>query len=370
MDKILGILNLHSDSNFGNLTINKNVATTSFLGRYYFLDFALSRFTNCNINSIEVLVKNKPTALFKHLSVGAKAWSINTQLGGINLMYNELESKRSYMNTDFNTILTNKRFLYKYSQAFVLVAPCDIISNIDYQEMMRSHIMSGKLITVAYKDCSDELNKYEDVDKVVLTNDNLEANNRLKYLAKDKDNPNVYMQTFMIHRTKLIEILENFDLDDEIPTFNDIISYAARLEDVNVYKYDGFMRYFRTLENYVDYSLEMLDPNNYNKLFGESNKPIYTRGYNTPPTVYGKNSTVNRCFIANGCNIQGKVTNSIIGRNVKIDKDAVVNNSIIFSNAHIKQGSIVEDAIIENGSTIEEKTRIKGNNKKPAYIKS
>lgn len=366
MDKILGIINLHSDSDFGNLTTNKNVATTSFLGRYYFIDFALSRFTNSKINSIEILVKNKPTALFKHLSVGAKAWSINTQLGGINLMYNELESKRSYMNTDFNTLLTNKKHLYKYNQAFVVVAPCDIISNIDYQEMMKSHIMSGKLITIAYKDCSNEKEKYNDASKVALT----ENKDKLKYLTKDKDNPNVYMQTFMIHRTKLIEILENFDLDDEIPTFNDIISYAARLEDVNAFEYKGFMRYFRTLENYIDYSLEMLEPANYKELFGNINAPIYTRGYNTPPTIYRKNAQVERCFIANGCNINGKVFNSIIGRNVTIDKDAVVTNSIIFSNAHIKANSKVEDAIIENGSTIEEKTKIKGNNKKPAYIKS
>lgn len=366
MDKILGIVNLHSDSDFGNLTTNKNVATTSFLGRYYFIDFALSRFTNCKVNSIEVLVKNKPTALFKHLSVGAKSWSINTQLGGINLMYNELESKRSYMNTDFNTLLMNKKHLYKYNQAFVVVAPCDIISNIDYQKMMESHIMSGKLITVAYKNCSDEIDKYEDVDKVVLTDDN----SRLKYFERNESNSNVYMQTFMIHRTKLLEILENFDLDDEIPTFNDIISYAARLEDVNVYEYNGFMRYFRNIENYVDYSLEMLDPDNYNKLFGDTDSPIYTRGYNTPPTVYGEKACVDRCFIANGCKIEGKVSNSIIGRNVVVDKGATVTNSIIFSNAHIKSNSVVEDAIIDNGSVVEEKSKIKGNNKRPAYIKS
>ena len=81
------------------------------LKKYDFIDFVLSRFTNCNINSIEILVKNKPTSLFKHLSLGAKEWSVNTQIGGINLMYNELESKKNYLNTDFNTLLTNKKLL-------------------------------------------------------------------------------------------------------------------------------------------------------------------------------------------------------------------------------------------------------------------
>jgi len=198
MDKILGIVNLHSDHNFGNLTSKKNIATTSFLGRYYFIDFLLSRFANCDINSIEILIKNKPVSLFKHLSIGAKEWSVNTQLGGINFMYNELETRKSYLNTDFNTLLSNKKYLSNYNHAFVLVAPCEIICDIDYQKMMESHIMSGKLFTVAYKDCSDELDKYTDVDKINLN----ENKDLMKYFKKDKDNPNVYMETFIIHRTR------------------------------------------------------------------------------------------------------------------------------------------------------------------------
>lgn len=363
MDKILGIVNLHSDSNFGNLTNKKNIATTSFLGRYYFIDFVLSRFTNCDINNIEILVKNKPTSLFQHLNIGAKEWSVNTQTGGINLMYNELESKKSYMNTDFNTLLCNKKYLYKHNQAFVLIAPCEILSNINYQEMVESHIKSGKLITIAYKNCADELDMYNDVDKAVVNNSNLNQ------LTKDSSNPNVYMETFVIHRTKLLEILENFDNTDEIPTFKDIVNYAAKLGDVNAYEYTGFMRYFRNLENYIDYSLEMLNPENYNKLFN-SNSTIYTRGYNTAPTIYGKDANITNCYVSNGCNIKGKVYNSIIGRNVIIEEGVVINNSIIFSHAHIKANSMVDDAIIENSSVVNENIRIKGNIKKPAYIQS
>lgn len=365
MDKILGIINLHTTSNFGNLTNNKNIETTSFLGRYYFIDFALSRFTNCNINNIEILVKNKPAALFKHLSLGAKEWSINTQTGGINLMYNELESKKNYLNTDFNTLLANKKYLYNYNQAFVVIAPCDIISDIDYQKMMEEHILSGKIMTIAYKNCKDELDKFTGVDKVNLSKDG----KKLKYLKNDDTNPNVYMETIMIHRTKLIEILENFDPDDEIPTLKEVISYIARLEDVNVYEHKGFMRYFRNMENYIEYSLEMLNTDKHDSLF-DKNKPIYTREYNTTPTIYGKRANVNRCYITNGCKIDGTISNSILGRNVVVEEGAVINNSIIFSNAHIEANSVIEDAIIEHGSVVKTKTKIKGNIKKPAYIQS
>lgn len=364
MDKILGIINLHNDWDFDILTKKKNIATTSFLGRYYFIDFVLSRFANNNINSVEILVKDKPISLFKHLHISSKESSINTKLGGVNLMYNELESKRSYMNTDFNTLLANKKYLYNYNQAFVVFAPCEIISNINYQEMLESHIMSGKPITVAYCDCSKELEKYDDVDKLFLSSDNT----LMKYLKKDSESPNVYMETFIMHKSKLLEILENFDLDDEIPTMKEIISYAARLEEVNVYKYEGFLRYFRSLENYIEYSLEMLNPSNYALLFN-NNTPIYTKDRNKAPTLYGNEACVQNCFVADGCKINGKVSNSIIGRSVIIDKGAIVNNCIVFSKAHIESGCIVEDAIIENGTKLTNKVKIKGNIKKPAYIK-
>ena len=99
---------------------------------------------------------------------------------------------------------------------------------------------------------------YNGVDKLDLSQDGT----KMKSFKKDDTNPNVYMETFIIHRTKLIEILENFDTDDEIPTLKEVISYIARLEDINTYEYKGFMRYFRTMENYIDYSLEMLNPEN------------------------------------------------------------------------------------------------------------
>ena len=84
--------------------------------------------------------------------------------------------------------------------------------------------------------------------------------------------------------------------------------------------------------------------------------------------IYGDDASVQNCFIADGCNLNGKISNSIIGRSVIIEKDAIVNNCIIFSKAHIESGCIIEDAIIENGTILSKKAKVKGNLKKPAYI--
>ena len=80
--------------------------------------------------------------------------------------------------------------------------------------------------------------------------------------------------------------------------------------------------------NDAEQQLEMLKEENYKRLF-DKNNPIYTREYNTTPTVYGKKASINRCYITNGCNINGNVSNSILGRNVIVEEGAVINNSII-----------------------------------------
>ena len=55
-----------------------------------------------------------------------------------------------------------------------------------------------------------------------------------------------------------------------------------------------------------------------------------TRTYDTPPARYGNNAKVFNSYVANGAIIDGEVTNSIIGRNVKVRKGAVVKTLLFF----------------------------------------
>ena len=42
--KVLGLLDLHNSPDLGPLTSSRVLASTSFLGRFAFMDFALSNF--------------------------------------------------------------------------------------------------------------------------------------------------------------------------------------------------------------------------------------------------------------------------------------------------------------------------------------
>lgn len=44
MRKVIGFVNLHHSPSLGELTSSRPLASTSFLGRYAFIDFVLSNF--------------------------------------------------------------------------------------------------------------------------------------------------------------------------------------------------------------------------------------------------------------------------------------------------------------------------------------
>ena len=52
-------------------------------------------------------------------------------------------------------------------------------------------------------------------------------------------------------------------------------------------------------------------------------------------------------LVANGCDIEGTVENSILFRGVKVKKGAVVRNSIIMQRSEIGEGAIVENMITD-----------------------
>ena len=95
--------------------------------------------------------------------------------------------------------------------------------------------------------------------------------------------------------------------------------------------------------------------------------PIYTLTHDTPPALYGSSSEVRDSYIANGCIVEGEITHSILARNVKVGKGAVVRNSIIFSDARIGEGAVVENAVVDKLSIITRNQKVIGK-KEPLYV--
>ena len=96
--------------------------------------------------------------------------------------------------------------------------------------------------------------------------------------------------------------------------------------------------------------------------------PIYTTTHNTPPAIYGADAKVCNSFIANGSNIQGTVINSIISRDVVIEKGAVVKNCILFSGTKVGKNSQLEYVVADKNVKIKEIKELHGEADHYTYI--
>ena len=95
---------------------------------------------------------------------------------------------------------------------------------------------------------------------------------------------------------------------------------------------------------YYESNMDLLNSEVRKQLF-DSKRPILTKVHDGMPTRYGIKSKVNNSLVADNCIIEGTVKNSIIFRNVKIGKGAVVENCVLMHGTEIGKDAKVKNII-------------------------
>lgn len=357
MNKVIGICNLHNEPHLGELTKNRPLAAVTFLGRYGIIDFTLSNFSNSYIDKVYVLVKKGIVAIRRHIGSGA-IWSRNTKLGHIDLVLNEKGLSNKPFNTDINNIKEGLD-LDLVDFEYAVIAPSYMLSSMDYRPIIDAHIASGAQITAVYQ-------HVENADKEFLRCDKykFDANGNITSSKKNIGRTpiaDISLDTFIINKRLLKKIINDSGKVSQLYSIQDMINFYIEEEvvKVNSYKYEGFVVPILSLEGYVNNSLSLLNYHTRNRLFIED-WPIYTTTHNTPPALYGKDADVQNSFIANGAVIKGKVTNSIISREVLVEKGAEVNNCIIFTKTVIGRDVKINRVVSDKGVVITNTKKLSG----------
>ena len=80
------------------------------------------------------------------------------------------------------------------------------------------------------------------------------------------------------------------------------------------------------------------------------------------------NSVVKNSMIADGCEIEGTVENSIIFRNVKVARGAVVKNSIVMQNTVVGENATLNYMIVDKNVLIRDRRSLSGTDIHPFYV--
>lgn len=361
---VIGLINLHNSPQLGPLTTSRTLGSTSFLGRYALMDFALSNFCNSGIDIVGIMVRDFPRSVLGHLG-SMTAFIENTKIGKESIMYNESGILNPPYNHDINNLRSNP-WVFHLNADYVVIQPAHIVTTIDFAPILKEHIARKEKITCVYTHINNANSTFKTSNCLFM-----DENGYINSIEKNDQKVNerdVSLETYIINRSVLAEIIDKQEKTNALFGLKEMIALLAnKIIPVHTYEYKGYVRCYDSIEHYMKYVLEVLDLDIVNLLF-KDDWPIYTLTHDTPPVKYGESASAKNSYIANGAIINGKVEGSIISRNVIVEKGATIKNSIILARTYIGPDVELDGVIVDKNSHIINSKALKGSIEKPLYI--
>jgi len=357
----MGVLTLtESEIDIRSLTYNRPLASIPIGGRYRIIDFTLSNMVNSGIQNIGVFTQSNSRSLVEHLGTG-KPWELDRNVNGLFVFNFNVSGS---LNGDVKMINNNMEYFNRSKQNNVIVSPSYMICKVDYDDAIKYHEQSGKDITIIYK-------KVENAEKEMLNCDVLYIeNNLVKGIGKNiggESEANISMEMFILKKEKLIEFMLKGMQRGYNDTLKDMIYNYAKIKEINTYEYKGYLRCVNSTINYYNINMDMLSPKVLEELFYHNGR-VLTKVKNDPPTKYSKYAKASNSIISNGCIIDGNLENSVLSRQVRVKKGAVIKESIILQGCEIGENSTLINVILDKGVIIKKDSFLKGSKEFPIVI--
>lgn len=363
--KALGILNFEPSSVYASgLEEYRPISAASFLGRYRVLDFMISNFTNSGINDIQVYIKNHPRSTVEHVT--STSYNINNKRGHILMLTGEKVFENPIYNTDIASFIANRKFIEDKKEEYVIIAPSHFIFIQDFDELLDKHIESGNDISLLYQSISNA-NKAFELCTTLKFNDEgyverLVLNNG-KYKHRD-----LWLECAILSRKLFLELITKAQQTSSLYWFKDILDDQCENLKVGAFPHHGYVACMNTLKAYFKSQIELRKMDNFSSIISPK-WPIYTKTNDTCPTLYEGEGKAISSLVGNGCLIHGEVKNSIIGRDTKIGKGAVVDHCVLLPDSIIGDGVHISYAVVDRYASVSLVKDIKGSEDSPLYVR-
>ena len=363
---VMGII-FANDGTVSELTEKRTMASLPFGGRYRQVDFALSNLACAGIHRIGIVTRHSYQSLMNHVGSGEE-WGLTMEEGGLECLTPYSSSKTSDYRGKLESLYAAMTFLeYGAEDELVVMIDSAILSNIDLNKVIASHLESGKDITVVTKagiagngkvlDLAFKLNQQGQIDD----------------MAVDYAAPADYeasMDIFVLSKKWLIQQVKEHIAHNLYHMDRDLVLGLWQKGEaaVNVFRFDGEAMFNESLAEYFQNSLSLTKKEIRSDLFGR-NHPIYTKVRDRVPTYYGEECCVENCSVADGCMLGGTVRNSILFRQVTVYPTAQVEDCLIMNDAVVSEGCVLRYVILDKDVVVRPNSTLVGTPNKPVIIK-
>jgi len=244
---------------------------------------------------------------------------------------------------------------------------CDVLMNIDLNQIFHLHNTIDRPITVVYKKL--HLQNISDVNAVLEIDETDHVTEQKLFDGKNPDEVyNMSTDVFIVDTPWLIEKIEEEAKKEYPQKLRYILRDLAVEYNAFAFEYTGYLANIHSVESYYQANLDMLENQKFMKLFSPNQK-VYTKVKNEEPTYYSKTSNIKSSQFASGSIVEGTVERSVVSRRVHLHEGSEVRSSLLFPGVVIHENAIVEHAILDKGAEVAAGVTIRGTKEAPIVVK-
>jgi glucose-1-phosphate adenylyltransferase len=373
------------------LTKYRSKPAVPVAGKYRLIDIPLSNCINSGLNRCYVLTQFNSVSLHRHIR---STYTFDPFDGGfveVLAAQQTLDNANWYQGTA-DAVRQNLRYVEQPGIEYVLILSGDQLYQMNFQDMIVSHIQAGADVTIAAVPVHSRaasglgIMRLDDTGRVAgfLEKPKTEADLELvrtdpawidaRGIASRGRDCLANMGIYLFNRNTLMDVLEKTDYRD---FGKEVFPASIRSRHVQVHLFDGYWEDIGTIKSFYEANLELTKPSAPFEL-ASTEAPIYSHARFLPPTRFD-GASVHDSLVADGSMIEpgAVIENSVVGVRARIGRNVVIRNTILMGSdfyegrealaAHqangdpplgVGEGSHIEGAIIDKNARIGRNVRI------------
>ncbi len=364
--KLHGIIfSYEKRSGLRELTEARMPASVPFGGRYRLVDFILSSMVNAGITDVGVVLQGNYQSLLDHLGSG-KDWDLSRKHGGLRLLPafadDEIVGGVREFRGKMEALAGVRSYLEGIRQKHVVLADSDLIINIPLQDVYQAHIASGADITAV---CTSNVDS--DADVTFFRLDDAGRVKETLFPLRDRTGCHRSLEIYVLSKELLLKLVDDCMSHDLTSFRSAVLQAQAPSLHIQGYVWDGYAAQIRSVKEYYERSLELLDPSIRREVF-PAGRPIHTKERNNASTYVDPAGVCCNCLVADGCTIEGTVENSILFRGVSVAKGAEVKDCILMQDTAVSRDAVLRHVIADKDVVVKEACTLMGTANYPMSI--
>ena len=339
------IFSYEKRNNLRELGEIRSAASIPFGGRYRVVDFALSNLVNAGVTDVGVVLNGRYQSMLDHLGTG-KVWDLSRKRGGRRVLP-PFNYQKDWGVMPFRgkieALAGVRTYLDTIRQDYVALMDGDLVVNLPLADIFEEHVKSGADVTVV---CGNDSFATEDG-----TYFEKNSEGRITEVLYNLHTPRGYrgLEVYILSTQLLKDLVDECAAKDQFSWRKELQTRKDSLY-LRSYIWSGFAAQIRSVQEYYDRSMQLLNPAIRAELFCPE-RPIRAKGADKSSTYLGPEGKCVNSLVAEGCRIEGTVENSILFPGVVVEAGAVVRNCVLFKETVVRRDAqlsyIIADKDVE-----------------------